>query len=173
LPLPFPPQTPQAYTLGNLARAGYGATEEGVFPYSYNSCDVGTFPNQTNLDGTPTAATTNGDPQAGGVISTLLGQKLSACTCPDGDHPNPSTSLRGRGAPQIDILNAQTTAAVGDQVSQTFRFAPMNAAYAYPAAAVEIKDATVAKVNGYKGRATCVTFPLLSLAPLCCETKLM
>ena len=34
-------------TNGNLGRAGYGASNDGVWPYSYNECDVGTLPNQT------------------------------------------------------------------------------------------------------------------------------
>jgi hypothetical protein len=36
--------------MGNLGRAGYGGTLEGLWPYSYNECDVGTLKNQT-LDG--------------------------------------------------------------------------------------------------------------------------
>ena len=155
------------YTLGNLARAGYGATEEGVFPYSYNSCDVGIFPNQTNSDGsTPTAATTNGDPNADGVLSYLHGQRLSTCPCRGEDHPNPTSSIRGRGAPQIDILNVQTTAKTEGFISQTLRFAPMNAAYTYATNGTQIMNSTVAEVNDYQGRVMCVPFPFrCSLLP--------
>lgn len=54
---------PGIWTMGNLGRAGYGATNDGVWPYSYSSCDVGTLPNQTMPGGlTPTAAKTTGDP---------------------------------------------------------------------------------------------------------------
>ena len=164
----FPPQTPQVYTLGNLARAGYGATEEGVFPYSYNSCDVGIFPNQTNSDGiTPAAATTGGDPKANGALSYLRGQKLSTCPCKGEEHPNPTSSLRGRGAPQIDILNVQTTARTEGEISQTLRFAPMNAAYTHPANGTQVVNTEVAQANDYLGRATCVSFPFrYSLSPL-------
>ena len=28
------------WTMGNLGRAGYGATNDGVWPYSYDTCDV-------------------------------------------------------------------------------------------------------------------------------------
>lgn len=43
---------------------------QGVWPYTYNSCDVGTLPNQTNPGGlTPTAAKTTGDPAYGGELS--------------------------------------------------------------------------------------------------------
>ena len=38
---------PAVWTMGNLGRMGYGGTLEGMWPYSYNSCDVGTLPNQT------------------------------------------------------------------------------------------------------------------------------
>ncbi|KAJ8454577.1 hypothetical protein ONZ51_g12947 [Trametes cubensis] len=52
---------PAAWTMGNLGRQGYGATTEGMWPYSYDSCDVGTFPNQTTKNGDPSAAATGGD----------------------------------------------------------------------------------------------------------------
>ena len=68
-----------------LGRAGFGASLDGLvcdlrlllllvygllqWPYSYDSCDVGTLPNQT-YPGTnkPLAASENGDPQYGGVL---------------------------------------------------------------------------------------------------------
>lgn len=47
--------------MGNLGRPGYGATTEGTWPYSYDSCDVGALPNQTNVAQTgPAAALTSG-----------------------------------------------------------------------------------------------------------------
>lgn len=47
------------------------------WPFSYDSCDVGTFPNQTYPGtATPEAAVTNGDPANGGVLSYLPGQRL-------------------------------------------------------------------------------------------------
>jgi beta-glucanase (GH16 family) len=76
--------------MGNLGRAGYGASVDGMWPYSYDTCDVGTLPNQTcvfllpllpstllkyfpslsNPDGnTPTAAKTRGDAGYGGELS--------------------------------------------------------------------------------------------------------
>ena len=49
------------------------------WPYSYDSCDVGTLPNQTypgqNL---PLAATENGDPLYGGVLVDHLFRSLAA-----------------------------------------------------------------------------------------------
>ncbi|KNZ52052.1 uncharacterized protein VP01_370g1 [Puccinia sorghi] len=47
------------WTMGNLARPGYGATTDGTWPYSYDSCDVGAMPNQT-------------DPKTGAPGSTIL-----------------------------------------------------------------------------------------------------
>jgi hypothetical protein len=38
---------PAIWSLGNLGRAGYGGTLDGVWPYSYDTCDVGTLHNQT------------------------------------------------------------------------------------------------------------------------------
>lgn len=38
---------PAVWAMGNLGRAGYGGTLDGMWPYSYNECDVGTLPNQT------------------------------------------------------------------------------------------------------------------------------
>ena len=40
--------------MGNLGRAGYGASLEGMWPYTYDACDVGTLPNQTH-NGAPLA----------------------------------------------------------------------------------------------------------------------
>jgi len=52
---------PGAWMMGNLGRPGYGATTEGTWPYTYDSCDIGTLPNQTNVAGTgPVDALTSG-----------------------------------------------------------------------------------------------------------------
>ncbi|KAF8897828.1 glycoside hydrolase family 16 protein [Infundibulicybe gibba] len=100
---------PAVWTMGNLGRAGYGATLEGMWPYTYDSCDVGVAPNQT-LNGLPLAATTHGDTGHNGALSFLPGQKLSRCTCDGEDHPGPKHSdgtYVGRSAPEIDIFEAQ------------------------------------------------------------------
>jgi len=49
-----------------------------MWPYSYDSCDLGTFPNQTAVDGTPPEIKTGGN--GGGPLSYLPGQKASACS---------------------------------------------------------------------------------------------
>ncbi|SMR59166.1 unnamed protein product [Zymoseptoria tritici ST99CH_1E4] len=76
---------PGVWTMGNLGRPGYMATTDGVWPYTYDTCDTGITPNQSMTDGT----------------SFLPGQRLSTCTCSGEDHPTPGT---GRGAPEIDII---------------------------------------------------------------------
>lgn len=49
-----------------------------MWPYSYDTCDLGTFPNQTAADGTPPEARSGG--LGGGPLSYLPGQKTSSCT---------------------------------------------------------------------------------------------
>lgn len=102
-----------SWTLGNLGRAGYGATLDGLWPYTYDTCDVGTLANQTR-DGLPVQATIDGDPQHGDSLSYLPGQRLSRCTCPGESHPGPMHSdgtFVGRAAPEIDVFE------VGDYCS--------------------------------------------------------
>ncbi|KDR82685.1 hypothetical protein GALMADRAFT_56942 [Galerina marginata CBS 339.88] len=142
---------PAAWTLGNLGRAGYGATTEGMWPYSYDTCDVGTFPGQLNKDNTPSAVATGGS--GGGPLSALPGQKLSACTCPGSDHPGPSTNV-GRGVPEIDILETQIdTTRMQGQASQSFQVAPYDLGFNWNSnsPAVTIYDSSQTKLNTYKG----------------------
>ncbi|KAF9565665.1 beta-glucan synthesis-associated [Agrocybe pediades] len=148
---PVPGLWPAAWTLGNLGRAGYGASTQGMWPYSYDSCDVGTFPAQIGKDGQPAAAATGGK---GGVpLSSQPGQKLSACTCPGSDHPGPSVNV-GRGVPEIDIIEAQVNNAKrqGD-VSQSFQVAPYDMGFKASQApgALTIYNTTQTIVNTYTG----------------------
>jgi len=121
---------PAVWTMGNLGRAGYGASLEGMWPYTYDACDVGTAPNQT-VNNLPEAATINGDQSANGALSYLPGQRLSRCTCPGESHPGPVHSdgtYVGRSAPEIDIFEAQISDGKG-QVSQSGQWAPFNNEY--------------------------------------------
>lgn len=43
-----------SWAMGNLGRAGYGASLEGMWPYTYDSCDIGTVSNQS-INGLPVA----------------------------------------------------------------------------------------------------------------------
>ncbi|KAF9269559.1 beta-glucan synthesis-associated [Marasmius fiardii PR-910] len=105
---------PGTWTMGNLGRPGYRATTDGMWPYSYDACDAGTFPNQTNKDQSGPAAALFSDaswPEYDKKLSVLTGQRLSSCSCPSSDHPGPWLShenrYRGRGAPEIDIIEVQ------------------------------------------------------------------
>lgn len=149
---------PAVWTMGNLGRAGYGASLEGMWPYTYDSCDVGTLANQTQ-NGLPVAATINGDPSNNGVLSFLPGQRLSACTCSGESHPGPlkpDGTLTGRAAPEIDIFEAQVdTARLVGTVSQSAQWGPFNAAYTWNnnSANMVIDNSTITKYNLYKGGA--------------------
>ncbi|KAF8913016.1 glycoside hydrolase family 16 protein [Gymnopilus junonius] len=128
---------PAVWSMGNLGRAGYGASLEGMWPYTYDACDVGTAPNQT-FRGEPVAATINGDPTENGALSFLPGQRLSRCTCPGESHPGPIHSdgtYVGRAAPEIDVFEATITSGLVQngplfgQVSQSAQWAPFNNEY--------------------------------------------
>lgn len=138
--------------MNNLRQTELNALcQSGMWPYSYDSCDVGTFPNQTAKDGTPAAVAT-GSPK-GTELSFMPGQRLSACTCPGSDHPGPTTS-DGRGVPEIDILETQVdTRVMRGQVSQSFQTAPYNYQYQYvnSTPSVTIYDDTTTEFNTYIG----------------------
>ncbi|KDR79505.1 hypothetical protein GALMADRAFT_1243340 [Galerina marginata CBS 339.88] len=126
---------PGAWTMGNLARPGYAATTDGMWPYTYDSCDVGTFPNQTDKDQQGPAAALHSDASREKYnfeLSWLSGQRLSACSCPGSDHPGPTPS-KGRGAPEIDVFETEKDKdfATGQVVSQSAQFAPFSHDYIY------------------------------------------
>lgn len=124
---------PGLWTLGNLARPGYLATSEGVWPYTYDSCDAGITANQSSPDG----------------ISYLPGQKLNGCTCPGEDHPNRGT---GRGAPEIDIVEGATdTHLFLGVVSQSYQMAPMDIWYMPDYNFLEVYNFGVSTMNTYAG----------------------
>jgi len=130
---------PAVWAMGNLGRAGYGASTDGMWPYSYDECDVGTMPNQTWLPsqgGGPVAAESSGRyvEEYGPGLSYLKGQRLSRCSCPDSDHPgprHPDGSWVGRSAPEIDMLEATSNNGPGEhgQASMSLQIAPFDAAY--------------------------------------------
>ncbi|KAL0578612.1 hypothetical protein V5O48_003403 [Marasmius crinis-equi] len=153
---------PAVWTMGNLGRAGYGASLEGTWPYTYDACDVGTAPNQTH-NGLPLAATVNGDPAADGALSYLPGQKLSRCTCPGEPHPGPKDKdgkYVGRAAPEIDIFEAQIGTGFSDdgvslvgEVSQSGQWAPFNAQYQWfnTSDNLIINNPATTRLNSYMG----------------------
>jgi len=156
---------PAVWTMGNLGRAGYGASTEGLWPYSYDSCDVGTLPNQTYLasqGGGPLAAETTGRyvEDFGPYLSYLPGQRLSRCTCLDStEHPGPrheDGTWVGRSAPEIDLIEALGNNGEGEhgQTSMSLQVAPFDAAYNVtdPSGLIATNGSTHAsKLNDYTG----------------------
>ncbi|OBZ76649.1 Beta-glucan synthesis-associated protein KRE6 [Grifola frondosa] len=103
------------------------------------------------------AATINGDPGNGGVLSFLPGQKLSRCTCDGESHPGPKHSdgtYVGRSAPEIDIFEAQITGTpLTAQVSQSAQWAPFNHGYIWlnTSANEVIPNTSISMQNSYIG----------------------
>lgn len=126
---------PGIWTIGNLARPGYTATSEGVWPYSYNDCDAGITPNQSMYDGT----------------SYLPGQRLNKCTCKNEDHPTPG---KGRGAPEIDLIEGAVSSppeVVTGVASQSLQTAPMDIWWMPDYDFIEIHNYSVTKMNAWNG----------------------
>lgn len=147
---------PAVWMMGNLGRAGYGASLEGNWPYSYDACDVGTVANQS-VNGNPVAATINGDPFNNNAFSYLPGQKLSRCTCRGESHPGPvhdDGTYVGRSSPEIDIFEATVSNDIG-QVSQSAQYAPFDAGYQWfnTSDFQVIPDPTITQHNTYEGGA--------------------
>lgn len=148
---------PAVWAMGNLGRAGYGATLEGMWPYTYDACDVGTAPNQT-INNEPTVALTSGYSSSNYELSYLPGQRLSRCTCDGESHPGPKHSdgtYVGRSAPEIDVFEAQVSDDVG-QVSQSGQWAPFNKGYVWDNSSdnLIIADSSVSELNSYIGGST-------------------
>ena len=125
---------PGVWTMGNLGRPGYLSTTDGMWPYTYDSCDTGITNNQSMSDGT----------------SNLPGQRLSSCTCAGEDHPTPGT---GRGAPEIDI--AEVSGDWGNLglgvATQSFQVAPFDIWYYPNYDFMETPNYNLSFVNTYTG----------------------
>jgi hypothetical protein len=82
---------------------------------------------------------------------------ISACTCPGEDHPGPSNSV-GRGAPEIDVLEAEMNkqTGVGQVVSQSAQFAPFTQNYNYDTSQFTIYNPQTTIPNPYVGSAVYV-----------------
>ncbi|KAF9041072.1 hypothetical protein BDZ89DRAFT_1060364, partial [Hymenopellis radicata] len=86
-------------------------------PYTlrtYDSCDVGTFPNQMLKDhsGPPAALFSDfSRDKYNNELSWLSGQRLSACTYPNSDHPGPLSSsgkYRGIEGRKFVVVKSET-----------------------------------------------------------------
>ncbi|KAJ7042400.1 beta-glucan synthesis-associated protein [Mycena alexandri] len=119
--LPFGP-------MGNLGRAGFGASLEGIRTHTIHATSGRLRIRQST--GLPEAATINGDKGVGGVPSFLV----SACQgapVTGSPHPGPvhaDGTYVGRSAPEIDIFEAQISDGAG-QVSQSAQWGPFNNEY--------------------------------------------
>lgn len=124
---------PAIWSMGNLARAGYGGSTDGMWPYSYDTCDMGTLQNQS-LNGLPIIEEGMGDSYHENALSYLSGQRLSSCTClGDKSHPGPirpDGTYVGRAAPEIDMFEAAVDedTLIGE-VSLSAQWAPFNLGY--------------------------------------------
>ncbi|KAF2451054.1 glycoside hydrolase family 16 protein [Karstenula rhodostoma CBS 690.94] len=125
---------PGVWTLGNLGRPGFTATTDGTWPYTYQACDVGITPNQSDPSG----------------ISWLPGQRLPSCTCPGEDHPSPGT---GRGAPEIDIAEVSVSYAEGKLpvATQSYQVAPFDIWYYPDYEFTAFPDQRLSYINYYTG----------------------
>jgi beta-glucanase (GH16 family) len=123
---------PGAWTMGNLGRPGYLSTTEGMWPYTYQACDVGITPNQSSYDG----------------LSRLPGQRLPSCTCPGEDHPTPGT---GRGAPEIDIVEAGASYGGLPIATQSFQVAPFDLWWYPDYEFTASPNLSISALNGYTG----------------------
>lgn len=145
---------PGFWLLGNLGRPGYPATNDGMWPYVYEGCDVGIMPNQTTKDGKgPPAALTGST--GGKQISVLPGMRLPSCTCPGEDHPGPSHQV-ARMAPELDIMEVTVDPQLGGSfASQSFQVAPFDNKYNWDEDDSSYKvyndDESISHKNGWKG----------------------
>ncbi|OLL26788.1 putative beta-glucan synthesis-associated protein [Neolecta irregularis DAH-3] len=124
---------PGFWTMGNLGRPGYGATNEGMWPYSYQECDTGITPNQSRSDG----------------LNLLPGMRLPSCTCSEQDHPSPG---KGRSAPEIDVVEASVdpTLLLGT-VSQSNQIAPFDDYYMPNYDYCAVYNPNLTMINKYRG----------------------
>ena len=126
---------PGAWTMGNLGRPGYQSTTDGTWPYTYDSCDAGITPNQSDPSG----------------LSKLPGQRLPSCTCEGEDHPNPG---KGRGAPEIDVFEASANGAADlGVITQSYQVAPFDIFWRPNYDYLAIRDENITAMNTYCGSA--------------------
>lgn len=152
--------------MGNLGRANYGATTDGMWPYAYDTCDRGTLQNQTDVDGLgPESVFVSGgetgfnDKYNTTSLSWSPGQKLSSCTCDGEDHPGPKKAggdYVGRSAPEIDLFEAQVDEKTGGTLSLSGQWMPASNGYWLQNATGQEYDlydvhGEEVKINSYRG----------------------
>ncbi|KAE8231141.1 hypothetical protein CF326_g3852 [Tilletia indica] len=149
---------PAAWMMGNLGRPGYLGSTDGMWPYSYDSCDTGIMPYQLyqNLTG-PLDTISNfstfssRDPRQ---LSLLPGMRLPSCTCQNEDHPGPFGTARS--APELDVFEV-TQQGRHSYASQTYQIAPFDSAQQWfndtgiGGNAVLYGTEDMVRINDYKG----------------------
>ncbi|KAK0547888.1 hypothetical protein OC845_003849 [Tilletia horrida] len=172
---------PAVWTMSNLGRAGFGATNEGI---NYDSeqgptartvlptadspdsetfgpagCDVGTMPNQTYLPegkGGPLAAEMTGVyvETYGPALSFQPGQKLSRCTCASStDHPGPKhPDGSWYGRGASELDVLEATSGGIGRNSMSLQTAPYNSGYNITPGYTRVYD-SVNSLNTYTGAA--------------------
>lgn len=148
---------PAAWLMGNLGRAGYLASTDGMWPYSYQGCDTGILPNQTYLNGTGPEEAINSKAQyaSNGQLSKLPGMRTPSCTCKGEDHPGPNHNV-GRSAPELDCIEAQIQTRDGvtnSYSSQSLQTAPFDVEYFWgnTSADITIHNTDTTEINSYVG----------------------
>ncbi|KAI0720307.1 beta-glucan synthesis-associated protein-domain-containing protein [Cerioporus squamosus] len=121
------------------------------WPYTYDTCDIGTVANQT-INGQPAAATVDGDQGKGGILSFYL---VSGEIHPGPKHKD--GTFVGRSAPEIDVFEAQINQdTLIAQVSQSAQWAPFNHAYVWQNTSdnLIIADPSISAQNTFTGSVT-------------------
>ena len=98
----------------------------------------------------------SGQPDYRGRLSILGGQRASACTCPGQPHPGPNVNV-GRGAPEIDIIEAQVDWRGYGTASQSIQLAPFDYQWQWnnrTSDGMVIYNKSATYLNEWKGAAT-------------------
>lgn len=124
-------------------------------------------------DKTPAAAMDSGETDYNGQLSILAGQRASACTCKGQPHPGPKNNV-GRGAPEIDILEAQVDWRGYGTASQSIQIAPFDYRWNWnnmTSDGLEIYNSSMTTLNLWKGAATQESASAVSIMQDCYEEE--
>ncbi len=163
---------PGMWTQGNLGRPGYGATNEGMWPYSYQGCDTGALPNQTWVNGTgpPKALDANGlfSRSYNNELSWLPGMRFTLVRLPG--HRTPRVPTAALLAPHPSSISSKPRSTWPTATAR--RRSPSNGAFdvdyyygnSTAAGDIRIWDART-RLNDYKGGAIQEAVSALSAVP--------
>ncbi|KAE8268018.1 hypothetical protein A4X09_0g4326 [Tilletia walkeri] len=156
---------PALWMMGNLGRPGYLGSTEGLWPYSYDSCDSGIMPKQLYWNMSGPLATVQGtgqyskpspdNPNGPERLSHLPGMRFPSCTCPGEDHPGPNVNT-GRSAAELDVIESQIQyhGAFHTYASQSMQTAPFDKGYFWHNETdvnYHIYNRTISFINDYVG----------------------